>query len=471
MNKGLKVFITYAHKNSEAKDKLITYLAVMKQNGLIDVWHDNEILPGDKWRDEIFNNLADSDILLYLTCAYSLASENCNKELTAALNPNIRVIPIILEHCDWKNHQLSDFQALPEKGKPIYDISEWNPESKGWMSVVKGIRKVANEIQSRSQPSLTITPEEKETLAFLALQRGNFMMMLDQIGGALKDYSRSIELYPNYAQAYSNRGAVYLAEGKYPMTVEDCNKAIVLKSDYAHAYNNRGAAYGAMGNIKQSIKDCTTAIQFKPKYASAFANRGNAYQLQGNFKNAIKDYDKAIQLESNDPGKYSNRGTAYARNGEHDKAIEDFTKAIDLNPDYAEAYNNRGEAHREKGELDAALTDLNISIQLIANNASAHFNRGLVFYQKGVYEESIKDYSVMIKQNPKFAPAYYFRGLARLHLKEWEEARADLIAAINMRVNIVASFSSDYKSITAFEQEHGVKLPEDIAAMLTPPQA
>ena len=59
MSKGLKVFITYAHcKNSEAKDKLITYLAVLKQNGLIDVWHDNEILPGDKWRDAIFNNLA-----------------------------------------------------------------------------------------------------------------------------------------------------------------------------------------------------------------------------------------------------------------------------------------------------------------------------------------------------------------------------------------------------------------------------
>ena len=80
MSKGLKVFITYAHKNTGAKDTLITYLAVMKQNGVIKVWHDNEILPGDKWRDAIFSNLADSDILLYLTSAYSLASENCNKE-------------------------------------------------------------------------------------------------------------------------------------------------------------------------------------------------------------------------------------------------------------------------------------------------------------------------------------------------------------------------------------------------------
>ncbi len=469
MSKGLKVFITYAHKNSEAKDKLIIYLAVLKQNGLIDAWHDNEILPGDKWRDAIFNNLADSDILLYLTCPYSLASENCNKELTAALNPSIRVIPIILEHCDWQNHQLSDYQALPDKGKPINDTNEWNPESKGWQNVVDGVRKVVNKMQSRVQPSPTITPEEKETLAFLALQRGNFMMMLDQIDEALKDYSRAVELSPNNAIAYSNRGAVYLAKGKYSMTVEDCNKAIALKSNYADAYNNRGAAYGAMGNSKQSIKDCTTAIQFKPKYASAFTNRGNAYQLQGNFKNAIEDYDKAIQLEPNDPGNYSNRGTAYARNGEREKAIKDFTKAIDLNPNYAEAYSNRGEAYRENGEFDVALTDLNKAIQLKANNARAHFNRGIVYYQKGEYEKSIKDYSVMIKQNPKLAPAYYLRGEAWLHLREWEKARADLIAAMNMRVDIGTSFRNDYKSVADFEQKHNVKVPEDIAVLLTPP--
>ena len=97
MSKPLKIFITYAHKNMAEKDELITRLALLKHEGIIDIWHDNEILPGDKWRDAIFSNLADSDLLLHLTSAYSLGSENCNKELAAALNVEIRVIPIILE--------------------------------------------------------------------------------------------------------------------------------------------------------------------------------------------------------------------------------------------------------------------------------------------------------------------------------------------------------------------------------------
>ncbi len=244
MSKGLKVFITYAHKNSEAKDELITSLAVLKQNGLIDVWHDNEILPGDKWRDEIFNNLADSDMLLYLTCRYSLASENCNKELTAALNPNIRVIPIILEHCDWKNHKLSEFQALPDKGRPIYDINEWIPESKGWQSVVDGIRKVIKEMQAQKQSSPTITPEEIKFLSDSMVQKGNFLMMLKQIDDALKAYSRAIELSPNNTAAFNNRGVAYHGKGKLDLAVKDYNIARTYAPNGRRGMPKGECAYG-----------------------------------------------------------------------------------------------------------------------------------------------------------------------------------------------------------------------------------
>ena len=133
MSKPLKVFITYSHKNTKAKDQLITRLRLLKREGIIDIWHDNEILPGDKWRDAIFNNLADSDLLLYLVSANSLDSENCNKELAKALKEDIKVIPIILEHCDWLYHKLSGFQALPDKGKPL---TKWNDESEGWQDVI-----------------------------------------------------------------------------------------------------------------------------------------------------------------------------------------------------------------------------------------------------------------------------------------------------------------------------------------------
>ena len=206
MSEPLKGFITYSHENTEAKNELRKRLAVMEQNNELITWNDGQLTPGDgALQEDILEKVADSDLLLYLVSAASLASKNCNRELAKALKEELRIIPIILEDCDWLRHRISNFEVLPYKGKPI---NEWQPESKGWQDVVKGIRKAVHEMQPQAKPSPNVTPEEIETLAFLAFHQGNFMMMLDQIGEALKAYSRAIELSPNNAAAYNNRGLV-----------------------------------------------------------------------------------------------------------------------------------------------------------------------------------------------------------------------------------------------------------------------
>ena len=116
------------------------------------------------------------------------------------------------------------------------------------------------------------------------------------------------------------------------------------------------------------------------------------------------------------------------------RAIEDYTKVIELKPDDTEAYNNRGVAYGKKGD----------------------------------YDRSIADYTKAIELKPDFAAVYSNRGEAWLHLKEWDKARADLIAAKGMEVDIIASFHRDYESVSDFEDREGIKLPEDISAMLTP---
>ena len=57
--------------------------------------------------------------------------------------------------------------------------------------------------------------------------------------------------------------------------------------------------------------------------------------------------------------------------------------------------------------------------------------------------------------------------MAWLHLKGWDSARLDLTVAETMGINIIAAFRNDYESVPDFEAKNGVKLPEDIAAMLS----
>ena len=411
MSKPLKVFITYAHKNKEAKDELIECLAVIKNEGLISIWHDNEILPGDKWREEIFStHLPDSDILLYLVSRASLDSENCNKELAGALNFKIRVIPIILESCDWQNHQLSDFQALPDGVVPI---SQWDHEDEGWQNVVKGIRKVVDKMQSQvdSPPS---TPED-ELRAELAFQQGNLLMMLGQIDSAIEAYSHAIKLDPKNADAYSNRGVAYCDKGDYDRAIEDHTTAIKLDPKNADAYSNRGATYCDRGDYDRAIEDHTTAIKLDPKNADAYYNRGVAYGEKEEIDRAIEDYSMAIELNPNYVMAYNNRGIAYGKQGYIDRAIVDFNMAIRLNPNYAEAYNNRGISYQAKGDYDRAIVDFNIAIRLRPDEAKPYSNRGMAYTEKGDYDRAIVDFTKAIELDSNNTNAHNNLRTAKLH--------------------------------------------------------
>ena len=167
---------------------------------------------------------------------------------------------------------------------------------------------------------------------------------------------------------------------------------------------------------------------------------------------------------------HNNRGVTYANKGDYDCAIQAFTKAMELNPNLAMAYSNRGGAYRDKGDYDRAIEDCTKAIALNPDLAMAYNNRGVAYYKKRDYDRAIVDYTKAIELKPGFAEGYYNRGEARLHLGEWENAKLDLTVAVAMGVNIIDGFRDDYANVSDFEQRNGVKLPADLAAMLTPQQ-
>ena len=216
-SRTIRAFITYSHKDTKHRDELRKYLAVMEQQNNLIVWDDGQLTSGDKtFQEVILKKVTDSDLLLYLVSAASLASENYNRELAEALNRDIRVIPIVLESCDWAHDQLSNFQVLPDKGKPI---NEWNSTSEGWQNVVEGIREVVDQIQPLSEAELSVKK---------ALHTGNIQLLLGQLDEAIAVYSEAIKLDPSFADAYNNRGTAYESKGDLDRAINDFSIAIDL---------------------------------------------------------------------------------------------------------------------------------------------------------------------------------------------------------------------------------------------------
>lgn len=152
----------------------------------------------------------------------------------------------------------------------------------------------------------------------------------------------------------------------------------------------------------------------------------------------------------------------------YEKAIKHYTKALELSPQLAAAYNNRGNAYIKIRELEHAIRDYNKAIELNPADANTYHNRGNAYLVKREFEHAILDYNKAIELNsPNISMIHYFRGISRLILKEWAEAESDLITAKNMGLDIIDFFHKRYESIENFEQKFKIKLPENIASMLT----
>ena len=63
---------------------------------------------------------------------------------------------------------------------------------------------------------------------------------------SIEDYDKAIELDPNDAEAYNNRGNSYSDLGQYQRAIEDYDKAIELDPDYAEARIHRQRALRAL---------------------------------------------------------------------------------------------------------------------------------------------------------------------------------------------------------------------------------
>jgi len=141
---SIDAFISYSHADEKAVDRLHKHLAMLQREGEIRAWSDHKLLPGAKLDPEISGALDKSGLFLALVSPDFLASNYCyEKEFQRALQlteaGKMRIVPIILEPCDWRASPLSQFMALPKDGKPI---SEWTNQNNAFLDVVTGLRRV-----------------------------------------------------------------------------------------------------------------------------------------------------------------------------------------------------------------------------------------------------------------------------------------------------------------------------------------
>ena len=180
-----------------------------------------------------------------------------------------------------------------------------------------------------------------------------------------------LQTFPQSAIILNIHGAVLIKQDRLQEALIEIDKAIQLQPDYAEAYNNRGNAQTAVGNLNAALKDFDKALMLKPDMPGFHANRGNTLQELGRLKDAIESFNNAIRLKPDYAEVYNHRGQALAMTGRLREAVESCNTALKLRPDYAEAYTCRGTALQDLGLFDEAIDSFRHALALDTDNAEA----------------------------------------------------------------------------------------------------
>jgi tetratricopeptide (TPR) repeat protein len=260
--------------------------------------------------------------------------------------------------------------------------------------------------------------------------------------GEIEDYTKAIDLNPEYLDAYNNRGVAKRILKDFLGAIEDYNRAIELSPQFISAYLNRGVAKIEIQNYQEAIEDCNKVIELNPKHTSAYHNRGVAKKSLKDFLGAIEDYTNAIDTDLNYSLSFMNRGEVKNETKDYLGAIEDYTKAIELNPEYAKSYNNRGITKSSLKDYHGAIEDFTKAIELDSKYSSAFWNRAFTKNNLKDYLGAIEDYSKAIELNPKNSDSFNNRGVSKNKLKDHQGAIEDYSKAIELNPKYAVSFNN-----------------------------
>jgi tetratricopeptide (TPR) repeat protein len=218
----------------------------------------------------------------------------------------------------------------------------------------------------------------------------NRAVLLAQVGKfekAFDDFSRTIEINPEFAKAYSNRAALLVVAGKLEAALTDYGHAVELDPNLAIAHRGRGRVCHLLGRLDESIGHYDAAVQLAPDDAYALASRADLLTDMGRYVDANNDYNRAIEMDAKSAHAYSGSAWLLAtcpessiRNPE--LAMERARIALELSgKEDALNFDTLAAAQASAGDFDAATQTVRQAIELAPADERDVYRDRLAMYQ------------------------------------------------------------------------------------------
>ncbi len=192
--------------------------------------------------------------------------------------------------------------------------------------------------------------------------KGLIFYKTGQYQQAFQNYDRAIQINPNSGNAYFGRGQARQAINDVEGAMKDFTLSLNLLPSY-DCFLNRALLRYTGNDYTGALSDLDNASFLNPKGYEACFDKGYIYLNTDNPANAEKVFTAAIAIESNDYEAYLYRGIARLQLGMLDEARTDLQKSITMNP-VASAYYFLGLTYAQMGNNSESCVNLRKAVSM-----------------------------------------------------------------------------------------------------------
>jgi tetratricopeptide (TPR) repeat protein len=206
---------------------------------------------------------------------------------------------------------------------------------------------------------------------------------------------------PTTAQAFIDRGLVYLDGGQLDAAIADFGEAVKLDPKNSYGWANRGIARAWTAD-KDADADLTQAAALDPDNPVIPRARGLSAETRGDYDTAIQEYSRAIAKDSTNGFSFMHRASSYWALGNSQKALADTEQLLKNGYKVTDVRLLRANIMRAEGNQDGAIREADL---LISENPKATYPQvaaARIFASLGQQDRAMKafDGALAVKAEP-----------------------------------------------------------------------
>jgi len=283
--------------------------------------------------------------------------------------------------------------------------------------------------------ALVVRWSERANVGRAYYDRAKVCALRGDVSGTVLAYETAVMFAPDFAEAFSNLGNLYLQNGRCEEALRAYAKAIRAKPDLAPVYCNLATVLIDLQRCEEAIAASEAALRLAPDLYEAHANLCQAYRRCGRVREALAPALRAAALRP-DLAAYLDLGATAHELDAFDIALDAYRRALELDATCAEAHCNLGSVYHSTRSYCEAIAAGEAAIALRPDFALAHCNLAAAYLATGQYDEAIAAGEAAIALRPDFALAHCNLGAAYHATGRYAEAIAAGEAAIVLRPDL-----------------------------------